>query len=230
MPWHTHCTSASWCPSLSILWCFCCDTLYCAMPSQWAQPSPQKVRYHPGSFSEGNFWGVGSVVLGLAFFGANILSPSLCTSTCFLQWGAWLACSICKLLQGGSCMAIEPWNQRVLSGNAGKNRTAHVQCVPIIFGASYLLLAWIAQNCLRQSLFRGPSSSPKNIFGGPEKCDQIHPRPRKEPKTQNRGPGKTFSGRAKSSPKNGNFAPDAQGQSSRKRRCLTIHVKFFLPV
>ena len=37
---------------------------------------------------------------GIGPFGAKILSPNLCRSTCFLQWGVWLACSICKLLQG----------------------------------------------------------------------------------------------------------------------------------
>ena len=124
--------------------------------------------------SEGNFWGVGSVVLGLAFFGAKILSPSLCRSTCFLQWGAWLACSICKLLQGK------------LYGNANhEERTASSlkQCWkeqdgtcparsnligPITFGASYLLLAWITQNCLCQS-FSGARNSVRKIFSGARK-------------------------------------------------------------
>ena len=63
--------------------------------------------------------------------------------------------------------------------------------------------------------FQGPEFQPEKYLRGRHR--------RKSTKMQNRGPEKTFLGRAKSSPKNGNFAPEARGQS-----CLTIHVTFCL--
>ena len=59
--------------------------------------------------------------------------------------------------------------------------------------------------------FQGPNSSPKNIFGGPKNVTKFIWDRRKSQKMQNWGPEKTFLGRAKSSPKNGNFAPEARG-------------------
>ena len=58
-----------------------------------------------------------------------------------------LACMLnLRVVARGDSMTSKPRSQRILSGNAGKNRTAHAQLVPIIFGASYFQ-SWIAQIC-----------------------------------------------------------------------------------
>ena len=85
----------------------------------------------------------------------------------------WLACPICKLLQGE------------LYGNPNHEASEFCQAMleeqdgtcPVSsnhFGASCFLLSWIAQNCFRQSLFRGANSSPKNTFGGPKNVTKFH--------------------------------------------------------
>ena len=130
--------------------------------------------------------------------------------------------SYCK----GNCMAIQTTKPASSLRQWWKEQDGTCPSSSNHFGASYFLPSWIAQNCVRQSFFRCPNSSPKNIFGGPKNVTKFLRDRRKNKKMQNRGPEKTFSGRTKSSPKNGNFAPEAKGQSSRKRRCLTTHVKF----
>ena len=42
--------------------------------------------------------------------------------------------------------------------------------------------------------FQGPEFQPEKYFRGPEKCDQIHPRPQKEPKNAKSGARKTVFG------------------------------------
>ena len=86
-------------------------------------------------------------------------------------------------------------SKQVLSGNAGKNRMAHAQLVPINLVPFFAVL-----DCpkLRPPIpFQVPEFQPEKYFRGPEKCDQIPPRPQKEQKMQNRGPEKTFRGERK---------------------------------
>ena len=84
-------------------------------------------------------------------------------------------CSICKLLQGK------------LYGNPNHEASEFSQAM--------------LERTGRQSLFRGPNASPKIIVGGPKNVTEFILDRRKSQKLQNRGPEKTFSGRAKSSPK-----------------------------
>ena len=171
----------------------------------------------PGDCSEGNFWGLGSVVLGLVLFGAKNLSPNLCRSTCFSSEVPGLraqSASCCK----GNCMAIQTTKPASSLRQCWKEQDGKCPVSSNHLGASYFLLSWIAQNCLLQSLSRGPNSSPKNILGGLKNVTKFLRDRRKSKKDAKSGARKTFSGRTKSSPKNEHFAPEAKGQSSRKRR------------
>ena len=153
-------------------------------------------------------------MLGLVLFGGKIVAQSLQVHLLFPV--RCLACVLnLQVVAREMVWQSKPRSQQVLSGNAGKNRTAHAQLVPIIL----VPLISSVLDCPKLLLpihFQGPELQPEKYFSGPEKCDQIPPRPQ--------GPEKHFRAAQKVARK-WKFAPEARGRSSRKRRCLTAHVK-----
>ena len=101
----------------------------------------------------GPFWGAKFVAQSLQ---VHLLSPVKCL-VCVLNL---------QVVAREIAWQSKPRSQQILSGNTEKNRTAHAQLVPIIFGFSYFL-SWLAKICVHQPS-GGPNSSPKNIFGGPK--------------------------------------------------------------
>ena len=74
----------------------------------------------------GLVWGENFVAQSLQF---RLLSPVRCLF-CVLNL---------QVVAREMVWQSKPHSQRILSGDAGKNRTAHAQLVPNLFGASYVL-------------------------------------------------------------------------------------------
>ena len=159
--------------------------------------------------SEGNFWGVGAVVLELAFFGAKLLSPSLCRSTFFFSDVPGLraqSASCCK----GNCMAIQTMKPESSLRQCRKEQDG---TCPARSNHFWCILSSSGLDCPKLPppiIFQGPEFQPEKYFRGPEKCDQIHPRPQKEPKNAKSGARKNVFGAREKKPEKWKFCPWGQ--------------------
>ena len=120
-----------------------------------------------------------SAGIGL-FWGEKFVAQSLQVHLLFP-----VRCLACVILQVAKEIVLQskPQSQRVLSGNAGKNRTAHAQLGPIILVPLNKLLSSVlgCPTLLPPISFQGPGLQPEKYFRGPESVTKFF-RDRRESK------------------------------------------------